>query len=260
MTTATTAARPTVGIVGLTGCAGDQLVVLNCEDKLLDLVRLLDIRDFLMASSDRDDACPLDLVFVEGAVLSRRDEETLLRVRERAKCLVAIGTCAVWGGIPALDRLYDRQAMVRDVYGNSGVPFDTLPARALREVVPVDYAITGCPIEREEFLSAVAHLLYGNPPLNRDLPVCAECRMRETTCLLVTRGLLCCGAVTQGGCAARCPTRGVPCFGCRGPVAGANIPAALAAFEAHGIPREVAERRLEIFGPLPCVAAEEVAP
>jgi sulfhydrogenase subunit delta len=259
MTTVATAARPTVGIVGLTGCAGDQLVVLNCEDRLLDLVSLLDIRDFLTASSERDDTGPLDIVFVEGAVVSRRDEEALRRVRDRAKCLVAIGTCAVWGGVPALDRLFDRAQLARDIYGD-GVTFDMLPARAIRDVVPVDYAITGCPIERDEFLSAVAHLLEGNPPPTRDLPVCAECRMRETNCLLVEQGLACCGPVTQGGCAARCPARGAPCIGCRGPVASANVAATLAAFEAHGIPREVAEQRLEIFQLASRAVAEEAVP
>ena len=60
--------KPTVGIFGLTGCAGDQLVILNCEDRLLDVVALLDIRDFLMASSEIDAACPLDIALVEGAV------------------------------------------------------------------------------------------------------------------------------------------------------------------------------------------------
>jgi coenzyme F420-reducing hydrogenase gamma subunit len=259
MTTAATAGRPTVGIVGLTGCAGDQLVVLNCEDRLLDLVSLLDIRDFLTASSERDEHGPLDIAFVEGAVLSRRDEETLRAVRDRATCLVALGTCAVWGGVPALDRLHDRAALLEAVYGG-GTAFDALPARALREVVKVDYAITGCPIERDELLDAVAHLLRGNPPLARDVPVCAECRMRETNCLLVEGGLLCCGAVTQGGCGARCPARGAPCIGCRGPVAGANVPAALDAFTAHGIPREAAERRLEVFQLASLVPAEETAP
>ena len=49
--------KPTVGIFGLTGCAGDQLVILNCEDRLMDIVALLDVRDFLMASSENDQAC-----------------------------------------------------------------------------------------------------------------------------------------------------------------------------------------------------------
>ena len=101
--------KPTVGIFGLTGCAGDQLVVLNCEDELLGMVELLDIRDYLMASSDNDERCPLDIAFVEGAVMSKRDEEHLRRIRARCETLVALGTCAVWGGIPAMDRYGQRQ-------------------------------------------------------------------------------------------------------------------------------------------------------
>ena len=37
--------KPTVGIFGLTGCAGDQLVILNCEDRLLDIAALIDVRE-----------------------------------------------------------------------------------------------------------------------------------------------------------------------------------------------------------------------
>jgi coenzyme F420-reducing hydrogenase gamma subunit len=76
--------KPTVGIFGLTGCAGDQLAIINCEDELLDLVNLLDIRDFVMAASEGDPACALDIAFVEGAVLSKHDEEYLKKIRARA--------------------------------------------------------------------------------------------------------------------------------------------------------------------------------
>jgi coenzyme F420-reducing hydrogenase gamma subunit len=259
MTPAATNGRPTVGLFGLTGCAGDQLVVLNCEDQLLELARLLDLRDFTMAASDPDEEAPLDLAFVEGAVLSRRDEYVLRRVRERAKCLIAIGTCAVWGGVAALDRLFDRAALVRDIYGDAGAAFDTLPARALHDVVPVDYTITGCPIEADEFLAAVSQLLQGLPPTVRDTPVCAECRMNELGCLLLDRGLPCCGAVTLGGCHARCPALGALCIGCRGPAPDANVEGTLAAFVAHGIPIEEGRRRLAVFAPLPEAVPAEVA-
>ena len=103
--------KPTVGVFGLTGCAGDQLAVLNCEDELLSMVELLDIRDFLTASSDTDQQSPLDIAFVEGAVMSRRDEEIVRKIPARCETLVALGTCAVWGGIPAMDRAVDREAL-----------------------------------------------------------------------------------------------------------------------------------------------------
>ncbi len=255
MASAETTAKPAVGIFGLTGCAGCQLVIVNCEDELLDLVALLDLKDFLMAASNGHEEPPLDIAFVEGAVLSRRDEATLKRVRARSRCLVALGTCAVWGGVAALDRLFDRDALVRDVYGKAGAKFDTVPAKALHDVVPVDYAITGCPIEKDEFLAAVANLLNGNPPLVHDVPVCAECRMRENNCLLLERGLPCVGAVTAGGCQARCPALGVPCIGCRGPVPDANVASALTVLQEHGLSAEDARHRVQIFGPLPVKAA-----
>ncbi|MBP1779977.1 MAG: hyhS [candidate division NC10 bacterium] len=136
-------AKPTLGVFGLTGCAGDQLVILNCEDQLLQLTELVDIKDFLMASSGNDTACQLDVALVDGAVLSKRDEETLKAIRERSRLLVALGTCAVWGGVAAMDRDRDRAKLVADVYGDMGKQYDTLPARALHEVVKVDLNITG---------------------------------------------------------------------------------------------------------------------
>jgi coenzyme F420-reducing hydrogenase gamma subunit len=250
--------KPTVGIFGLTGCAGDQLAILNCEDELLDLVELLDVRDFLMASSGPDTGASLDIAFVEGAVATHRDEERLRRIRERSRTLIAIGTCAVWGGVAALDRFADRAALLEEIYGPASRAFDQLSVRALHEVVPVDYRITGCPIERGEFLTAVACLLNGDPPPTLACSVCAECRMRESTCLLVERGLPCLGPVTAAGCDARCPALGVACIGCRGPAADRNVESLLATLEARGTPAAAARRRLESFGPLPATAGAGV--
>lgn len=241
--------KPTVGIFGLTGCAGDQLVILNCEDRLLDLVSLLDIRDFLMASSANDERCELDVAFVEGAVMSQRDEDTLKRIRARARTLVAIGTCAVWGGIAATDGNGRRAKWIEEIYGPLGAAYDSLPARALREVVKVDFQIAGCPIEKEEFLSAVANLLNGDAPLLPKYAVCVECRLREYNCLLVEKGEVCCGPVTVAGCDARCPALRIPCVGCRGPADDANIASAMAMFGERGIPQDEIARKLRTFAP-----------
>ena len=240
--------KPSVGIFGLTGCAGDQLVILDCEDELLKLVSLIDIRDFLMASSGNDASCPLDLAFVEGAVLTNRDAAKLRAIRQRAKVLVALGTCAVWGGVAAMDRGADRAKLLEAVYGEAGLQYDSTPARALHEVVNVDLNITGCPIEKEQFLSAIANLLNGNPPVYPQYPVCTECRMFENNCLLIERKQVCCGPITAAGCHARCPALRVPCIGCRGPVSDGNPSSWLAVFEEQGIDRQQVAGRLRTFG------------
>lgn len=213
--------KPRVGIFGLTGCAGDQLVILNCEDELLQLVELLDIRSFLMASSESDDSCELDVALVEGAVVTEHDEKVLRAVRDRSTLLVALGTCAAWGGI-------------------AGV-------KPLRSYVTVDAIITGCPIEKEEFLAAIANLLNGQLPVAAAYPVCAECKMRENECLLLARGAFCCGPVTAAGCAARCPSVGVACIGCRGPARDANFAGARALFTQLGFPDNDIQTRLNSF-------------
>jgi sulfhydrogenase subunit delta len=241
--------KPVVGIFGLTGCAGDQLVMLNCEDQLLDVVRLLDVRDFLMASSANDTTCKLDVALVEGAVMSRRDEERLKRIRERSAALVAVGTCAVWGGVAAMDDGGKRAGLLEEIYGELGASYDTTAPRALRDVVKVDLNLTGCPIEKEQFLSTLSQLLNGDVPLYVEPPVCAECRMRECNCLLIDNGEVCCGPLTVSGCNARCPALGIACVGCRGPCKDSNYSSAEAMFGEKGIPREAIVRKLRTFAP-----------
>jgi coenzyme F420-reducing hydrogenase gamma subunit len=225
------------------------LVILNCEDELLELAQLVDIKDFLMASSGNDTSCQLDVALVDGAVLSKRDEETLKEIRQRSRLLVALGTCAVWGGVAAMDRDRDRAKLVAEVYGDVGKQYDTLPTRALHEVVKVDLNITGCPIEKSQLIAAVASLLQGDPPLFPKYPVCTECRIRENNCLLIEQGKACLGPLTLAGCGARCPNLGIPCVGCRGPADDANVESALSMFEEKGIPREEISAKLRTFSP-----------
>ena len=239
---------PRIGIFGLSGCWGDQLVLLNCEDELPALLRAVDLVDFLAASNASDSDSPLDLALVEGSVGSARDEERLRHIRSRARVLVACGTCACFGGIAAA--WGDRPgAEARRVYGPLADGYDQTAHRALHEVVPVDAALPGCPIEKQALLSALASLLNGDLPATVDHAVCLDCRIRENTCLLLERGLPCLGSVTLGGCQARCPSLGAPCIGCRGPVPEANLASLTAVLAERRFSQEEAQRRLTLFAP-----------
>ena len=242
-------AKPTVGIFGLTGCAGDQLVVLNCEDELLDLVQLIDVKSFLMASSENDNDCELDIALVEGAVVTDHDEQILKAVRRRSKLLVAIGTCALWGGVAAGNRP-DWRALFGAVYGAKSFDWSAAQSRPLSALVEVDAAITGCPIEKHELLQTIANLLNGQLPVATHYPVCTECKMRENACLMAGANAFCCGPVTAGGCGARCPTLGVACFGCRGPAPDANYASAIEIFAARGYSEHDIRMRLGTFSRL----------
>src|SRR4030066_1506938 len=148
--------KPKIGIFGLTGCAGEQIVILNCEDQLIDILGAIDIRYFPTAMTKNDDKCELDIAFVEGAVVQPEDEESLKKIRQRSKLLIAIGTCAVWGGLPAMRNDVPREEFLEKVYGKKGKSFKSIPAQPLNNFIKVDLSISGCPIEKEQFLKAVA--------------------------------------------------------------------------------------------------------
>lgn len=93
-------AKPKVGIYELTGCSGEQLIFLHSEELLLDLVKLIDLKVWVMASSgpEIDD---VDVALIEGSCSTEQDAERLKEIRSRAKKLVAMGDCACYGCIQA---------------------------------------------------------------------------------------------------------------------------------------------------------------
>src|SRR5512136_2021852 len=135
------ASKPKVGIFGLPGCAGDQLQILHCEDELVRLAQRLDIVDWVMARSDNNHLCRLDVAFVEGVVASERDLKALKEIRARTKTLVALGTCAVWGGLPAMKNGIAREVLEREVYGPGGSFLDSVEALPPTDFVPFELQI-----------------------------------------------------------------------------------------------------------------------
>ncbi len=239
--------KPKVGILGLTGCAGEQIVILNCEDQLIDILGAIDIKYFPTAMTKNDDHCKLDIAFVEGAVVQPKDEESLKKIRQRSKLLIALGTCAVWGGLPAMRNDVPREVFLEKVYGTKGKYFKSIQAQPLKNFVKVDLYISGCPIEKEQFLKAVASLLHGDPPLLPSYAVCTECKMNEYACVLVEKNELCLGPITVAGCGARCPGYNTPCIGCRGPVDEANIASEVKILKEKGFTLRDIENRLRSF-------------
>lgn len=238
---------PSIGIFGLSGCWGEQIVILNCEDQLLQLAAEVDLADFRAASSAEAGDAPLAIAFVEGSVGSAVDEAALRRIRARAALLVACGSCACFGGVAATDEATHAERLAL-VYGADAASRDSRPHRPLSDFVAVDLSIPGCPMEKDEFLQAVACLVNGDKPETRAYPVCAECRMAEHECLL-EKGVPCVGPVTAAGCHARCPGFNVACIGCRGPAEDANVVAMSAILSRLGLSDDDVRRRLHTFAP-----------
>lgn len=235
--------RSRIAVFDFTSCEGCQLQLANKEETLVDFLKAVDVVNFREISSQASDA--YEIAFIEGAV-SRSDEiERLIEIRKRAKLLVALGSCACFGGVARLKNAYDLDAANREVYGNR--PKETLPVRPVKEIVKVDLEIPGCPVSKEEVERIVQHLIMDIPFHFPVYPVCVECKQRFIVCMF-DRGQLCLGPITRAGCNAACPAGGLGCWGCRGPSACPNFEEFFALSARRGFGTEEIAERLSFFG------------
>ncbi|WP_048055418.1 hydrogenase [Pyrococcus sp. NA2] len=233
-----------LGVFELTSCGGCALNLLFLYEKLFDVLEFYEIVEFHMATSQRSKE-KLDVAIVTGSVSTQRDLEVVKEARNRAEYLIALGTCATHGGVQGGLENSVKENM-KKVYGDIRGPTKVLEPRAVIDYVPVDFAIPGCPYEKEEVFQVLIDIAKGVDPVPKDYPVCLECKLNEYECVLLKKGVPCLGPVTLGGCNAKCPAIGLGCIGCRGPIPDPNIPG-LVDILKEIIPEGDISRKLKTF-------------
>jgi sulfhydrogenase subunit delta len=246
--------KPKVGIFSMTCCEGCQLEILNLEDVILDIVDKIDIISFRLAKAE-DINQDFDIVFLEGSVSSEEDKEKAIKLRERSKVLISLGSCACTGGVQSFKKFMnkkDSKLVEKSVYTPKNPDTGILnEAYGVHEIVDVDFKIRGCPIDTDEFVELLKEFLLGKKPYLREWPVCVECKLNENPCLL-DEGKICLGPVTYGGCNSVCPNNAQYCIGCRGIMDDANISAHVKLLKSQGHKiTEIKEAFQTIFGKHP---------
>jgi len=217
--------KPRVAVFSFTGCEGCSLAILECENELLDILNLVDVVRWREAMSETTE--DIDIALVDGSITTPADVERIKKIRQMAKMVVPIGSCAHTGGLNAMKNKYD-MAEVKKMY------FETIPARPVSAVVPVEFALPGCPIDREEFIETIKQLCIGKTPKLPNYPVCVECKRKENVCVFY-KGQFCMGPITRAGCGAICPSFGAGCEGCRGLIDNPNENAHKEVLEEFGL-------------------------
>ena len=237
--------KPKVAFFDFSSCEGCQLDVLNLNpDEVLGLVGAVDIVNFREAITERDEN--YDIAFIEGSITRESEIPRLQKIRNQAKILIALGACASIGGVNCLKNHLPMEEALNIVYGKDAKYYDTIPARPINAVVPVDYYIRGCPPQTAEFLKVVKALLLGKKPEIPNYPVCVECKMAGNICVF-ERGMTCLGPVIRAGCGAICINSGRHCWGCRGLVDDPNTTSEKAILEKHGLTVEQATEKFKIY-------------
>ncbi len=164
-----------VATVSLAGCFGCHMSFLDLDERLLPLFDLVEFDRSPLTDIKQLGHC--DIGLIEGGLCNAENVHLLREFRAHCKTLVAVGACAINGGLPALRNPLDVGQMLRDVYvhqtglgSHNQVPDDPelpLPlnrVHAIHEVVHVDHSLPGCPPSADAFWELLTAILARREP------------------------------------------------------------------------------------------------
>ena len=249
-------------------CGGCEVTILDLGEALLDLLPklefvhmpiLMDHKYYGQTGEKAELEIPeADVGIISGGIRTEENEEIAEEMRKKCNTIVAIGSCANFGGIPALANMYTNDQLFDTVYRDTRTtdPADTPASNipelkdrvyALKEVIKVDVGLPGCPTTPEIVAGALTALLEGKPFSLAERSVCDDCPVKrekkaitkikrplekvvftpgqkyeEIRCYM-EQGFLCQGPATKTGCGGdekipRCIKAYMTCRGCFGPI------------------------------------------
>jgi F420-non-reducing hydrogenase small subunit len=181
--------KPKLAIYWASSCGGCEIAILNIGDKILAVDEAFEIvfwpcaTDFKYADVEGYPDGYIDLCLFNGAIRSSENEEMAQLMRRKSKVLVAFGSCAHEGCIPALSNLTTAADTFDAVYmdnpsldnpagttpqtvtqvpeGDLHIPVFHNTVRALDQVVPVEYVVPGCPPESPQIWAVLEAVING---------------------------------------------------------------------------------------------------
>ena len=165
--------RPGAAFYWAASCGGCEISVLDIGDRIVPLSEAVDIvfwpcaMDIKYEQVRAFDDGYIDLCLFNGAIRTSENEEMARLLRKKSKVLVAYGSCACEGCIPALANAKTRKGILERAYLESPStvnPEGVIPrtsttvdegvlelpelyetVKTLDQVVDVDYYVPGCP-------------------------------------------------------------------------------------------------------------------
>ena len=163
-----------VATASLAGCFGCHMSLLDIDERLLTLLDKIEFNRSPL--TDIKHCGPCDIGIIEGGICNSENVHVLHEFRKNCKVLIAIGACAINGGLPAQRNHLELRECLQEVYltepglVNGRIPDDPelpLPldkVRPLHEVVKIDYFIPGCPPSGDAIWHFLNDLLAGRTP------------------------------------------------------------------------------------------------
>jgi NAD-reducing hydrogenase small subunit len=169
--------KPKLATVSLAGCFGCHMSFLDIDERLIELVHLVDL-DRSPLDDKKLFTGMVDIGIVEGGCANEHNVHVLRDFRAHCHILVAIGACAITGGVPAMRNGVGLRECLEEAYlhgptveAGSAIPDDPELPRLLDRVYPVqdfvhiDHFLPGCPPSADAIWAALKALLSGEVPV-----------------------------------------------------------------------------------------------
>ena len=156
--------------------------LLDIDERLFALAEHLELDRSPL--TDIEQVGPCDIGLIEGGVCNAENVHVLREFRRHCRVLVAVGACAVNGGLPAQRNGLDIGQVLQAVYSGrdglaagSQVPDDPelpLPlarVHPIHEVVQIDHFLPGCPPSADSLWAFLSAVIEGRVPGSSPVPI-----------------------------------------------------------------------------------------
>ncbi len=161
-----------VATTSLAGCFGCHMSFLDIDEKILELIEIVDFsKSPINDIKEFNQIC--DVGLVEGGCCNSENVRVLREFRKNCKTLIAVGQCAITGGLPAMRNGISLKEIFTEVYLNGQtlhnklIPNDEEIPMILdrvypcHEIVKIDAYLPGCAPRAELFWEALIAIAEG---------------------------------------------------------------------------------------------------
>ncbi len=163
-----------IATTSLAGCFGCHMSFLDMDERLVALLEHVELNRSPLTDIKVCGEC--DIGLIEGGVCNAENVAVLREFRAQCTILIAVGACAINGGVPSMRNHFSLRECLEETYldgigvENPSIPADSeLPllldkVHPIHDVVHIDYYLPGCPPSADEFLKVLGDLLGGKVP------------------------------------------------------------------------------------------------
>ena len=170
-----------IATTSLAGCFGCHMSLLDIDERLIELLEIAEF-DRSPLNDQKKFTRRCDIGLVEGGCCNEDNVHVLREFRENCDILVAVGQCAIMGGLPVmrnaimhaedplrecLDEAYSTRKVLNpenQIPNDPALPLLLDKVYTCVDVVKVDYQIPGCPPSGDALWSAITALVKNEAP------------------------------------------------------------------------------------------------